>query len=140
MDSTSSAGSPSEDGTDAFLAVQRYAVAGASQDRQKYGHRVFVALRASGREVYPVNPNADRIEGVRAYPDLASLPERPEAVSIVTPPPVTRRVVSEAIELGVSHLWMQPGAEDQRAIAEAREAGLNVIADGPCVLVKLKLG
>jgi acyl-CoA synthetase (NDP forming) len=46
-----------------FLAASSFAVAGASQDRAKYGNKVFRALVASGRTVYPLNPTAPEVEG-----------------------------------------------------------------------------
>ena len=61
----------------------------------------------------------------------------PVPPSIITPPTVTERIVQDAIAAGVKHLWMQPGAESQNAVDRAREAGLNVIAGGPCLLVVL---
>ena len=50
---------------------------------------------------------------------------------------MTRRILIEAIEAGVKHVWMQPGAEDAAGSRLAREAGLNVIDDGRCLLVLL---
>jgi predicted CoA-binding protein len=120
-----------------FLAAKTYAVAGASNRQHKYGNKVFRALLAADRETYPLNPAQDEIEGHRAYPSIADLPVIPEALSIITPPEVTRRVVADAIKAGVKHIWMQPGAEDDRASDSAREAGLNVIDDGSCILVLL---
>ena len=87
--------------------------------------------------VYPVNPKADEIEGLKNYPDLASVPEKLHGISIITPPAVTREVVKQAIDMGVQHIWMQAGSEDEEAIAEAEQNGANVIAHGPCILVKL---
>ena len=118
-----------------YLREGPYAVVGASTDREKYGNKVLRAYFQSGREAYPINPKADEVEGHRAYPDLASLPEVPRGISIITPPPVTEKVVEEAAKRGVRFVWMQPGAESPQAIAKAREAGLEVIADGSCFLV-----
>ncbi|TWU19833.1 CoA-binding protein [Allorhodopirellula heiligendammensis] len=120
-----------------FLAAKTYAVAGASNRPHKYGNKVFRALLAAGRETYPLNPAQDEIEGHRAYPTITDLPILPEALSIITPPEVTRSVVADAIAAGVKHIWMQPGAEDEHASEAAREAGLNVIDDGSCILVLL---
>jgi uncharacterized protein len=120
-----------------FLAAKTYAVAGASGDRNKFGNRVFRCLLRSGRKVFPLNPKSAEIEGHKAFPDIRSLPEIPESLSIITPPPVTRQVVAEAIAAGVKYLWMQPGAEDPEAGAAARSAGLTVIDDGSCILVVL---
>jgi predicted CoA-binding protein len=89
------------------------------------------------RAVYPVHPRAATIEGVAAWPDLAALPEPPHGVSVITPPAVTRSIVDQAIELGIGHLWMQPGAEDPEAVARALAAGINLLHGGPCLLVVL---
>jgi predicted CoA-binding protein len=120
-----------------FLAARTYAVAGASNRRHKYGNKVFRALLAADRETYPLNPAQEEIEGHQAYPSIADLPLAPEALSIITPPEVTRKVVADAIVAGVQHIWMQPGAEDEQASESARKAGVNVIDDGSCILVLL---
>lgn len=120
-----------------FLNASTFAVAGASQDRSKYGNKVFRALVASGRSVYPLNPKATDVEGATAFASISELSVVPESLSIVTPPQVTRLVIQQAIAAGVKNIWMQPGAEDDRASQAAREAGLNVIDDGSCILVLL---
>lgn len=121
---------------DEFLNGSLFAVAGASTDRTKFGNKVLRAYQQQGRDVHPVHPSADEVEGLRAYPDLKALPTKPHGVSIVTPPKVTERIIDEAIESGVRHIWMQPGAESDAAIEKANRAGINVIAGGPCVLVQ----
>jgi predicted CoA-binding protein len=120
-----------------FLNASTFAVAGASQDRSKYGNKVFRAIIASGRTAYPLNPTAPEVEGYPAFASIADLPVVPESLSIVTPPHVTRQVIQQAIAAGVKNVWMQPGAEDDQACQAAREAGLNVIDDGSCILVLL---
>ena len=122
-----------------FLNASRFAVAGASQDRSKYGNKVFRAIVASGRTVYPLNPKATEVEGDPAFASIAELPVVPESLSIVTPPHITREVIQQAIAAGVKNIWMQPGAEDPRGSQAAREAGLNVIDDGSCILVLLSI-
>jgi len=130
--------SPPQTLIDAFLARSPWAVVGASRDRAKYGNKVLRCYVAAGKTpVHPVNPREERIEGLPAFARLAELPERPHGVSIITPPEVTEEIVSEAVELGIRHLWMQPGAESPRALDVARAAGLEVIAGGPCLLVVL---
>lgn len=122
-----------------FLQASTFAVAGALNDRTKYGNKVFCALVASGRTVYPLNPTAKEVEGQTAFASIADLPVVPESLSIVTPPNVTRQVVQHAVAAGVKNIWMQPGAEDDQACQTAREAGLTVIDDGSCVLVSLAI-
>ncbi|MEM7306084.1 MAG: CoA-binding protein [Planctomycetota bacterium] len=122
----------------AFLESGPWAVAGASTDRAKYGNKVLRAYLQDEREpVYPLNPRASEVEGLTAYPDLASLPATPRSLSVITPPPVTEALVAEAHAAGVQHVWMQPGAESDAAVAFCEEHGLGVIAGGPCLLVVL---
>jgi predicted CoA-binding protein len=121
-----------------FLAGKRFAVVGASADRGKYGNKVLRCYKQNDIEVVPINPTASEVEGLTAYPDLASAPGKFDGVSIITPPPVTERVVSEALRLGIKNIWMQPGAESESAIQAAEAVGANVIAHGPCILVSLR--
>ncbi len=127
----------SGDAMERFLSGKVFAVVGASRDRSKYGNMVLRAYAQRGRKAYPVNPSAEEVEGQRAYPDLSSLPELPDGISIVTPPSVTERVIDEACRLGIGNVWMQPGSESEDAVRRARECGMNVVAGGPCILVKL---
>jgi len=122
---------------DAFLAADAFAVVGASVDRSKYGNKVLRCYQQHGREVYPINARATEVEGLKAYPSLAALPVPVKAISIITPPAITEQVVQEAAAAGVTHLWMQPGAESAEAIRAAEAHGMAVIAGGPCLLVVL---
>lgn len=123
---------------DRFLEKKVFAVAGASADREKYGNKTLRAYLQNDMVVYPINPRAEQIEGVKVVADVASLPDGVEALSIVTPPPVTLKVVEAALERGIRWFWMQPGAENDEAISLAEEAGASVIHGGPCVLVALR--
>lgn len=122
---------------DAFLAGAPHAVVGASTNRDKYGNKVLRVYQQHDRPVFPVNPRAETIEGLPAFPDLHSLPEKPHGVSIITPPKITAQVVSEALDLGVHHFWMQPGAESAAAVEQITAAGGNVIPGDSCLLVVL---
>jgi uncharacterized protein len=120
-----------------FLAGSPHAVVGASRDRSKFGNKVLRTYLQNNRPVYAVNPNEQTIEGVKAYPTLKDLPEPVHGISIITPPPVTERIIDQAIALGIRNLWLQPGAESTAAIDRARAADANIIAGGPCILVTL---
>jgi len=124
-----------QDQVDAFFNGEPFAVVGASTNRDKYGNRVLRLYQQKSLDVHPVNPRAERVEGLKAYPDLSSLPRTPHAISIITPPQVTEQVIEEAAELGIRHVWMQPGAESDEAVRQAESHGMNVIAGGPCILV-----
>jgi predicted CoA-binding protein len=122
---------------EAFLGADRFAVVGASNNRDKYGSKVFACYLQKDRTAYPVNPREETILGHPAFASLSDLQEPVESVSIITPPAVTEQVVEDAARAGVKHLWMQPGAESTAAIERAQELGLSVIAGGACLLVVL---
>jgi 2-hydroxychromene-2-carboxylate isomerase len=77
------------------------------------------------------------IEGVACVPSVHELPDDVKSISVITPPAVTDRVVQDAIAKGIKNVWMQPGAESEASVEACRQAGINVIADGSCVLVVL---
>ena len=110
-----------------------WAVVGASNDRSKYGNRVYRTLRSAGYTVYAVNQRESQVEGDMAYSNLARLPQIPTVVNMVIPPQNALPVVQEAASLGVKALWFQPGAENPTAIQWAKTQGMDVIED--CILV-----
>jgi predicted CoA-binding protein len=122
---------------DSFLKAKAFGVAGASVDRAKYGNKVLRTYQQRGLEVVPIHPKEATIEGLATVPNVDGLPSGIEALSIVTPPAITEQVVQAAARRGIKHVWMQPGAESPAAIAAAQAAGMNVIADGTCLLVVL---
>jgi len=118
-----------------FLTSPAFGVVGASTNRQKYGNKVLRCYQQNGRKVIPVNPNEPEIEGIPCVATISDLPPDVESISMITPPAVTAKLVPLALEKGIKNIWMQPGAEHPDAVALCRERGINVIADGSCVLV-----
>lgn len=120
-----------------FLSSPAFAVAGASKNREKYGNMVVRCYQQQGKEVIPVHPLEKEIEGLACVASVADLPPAVKSLSIITPPSVTEKVVAAAIAHGIENIWMQPGAESPTAVDLCRARGVNVIADGSCVLVVL---
>ncbi len=128
---------PFDEAIDSFLSQPAFAVAGASTNREKYGNKVVRVYQQNDRTVYPIHPSEPQIEGLDTSADVSAVPADRFALSIVTPPPITQKIVRAALAKGVRHFWMQPGAEDATAIEEAEAADATVIHGGPCVLVAL---
>jgi predicted CoA-binding protein len=120
-----------------FLDAPAFAVVGASADRAKYGNKVLRCYAQHGLDVVGVHPRLDAVEGVPCYPSLRDLEGPARAVSVVAPPAVAGEIVADAVAMGVRYLWFQPGAEDAAAVEAARARGVEVIADGACLLVAL---
>ena len=128
-----------KDAATEFLANKRIAVTGVSRTPGSHGSNVvYTRLRERGYEVFAVNPNADEVEGDRAYHDLRSIPGGVEAVVIGTRPEIADETMRECAELGIKHVWMHrgPGAGSVSAAATryGRERGITVIDGGcPCM-------
>lgn len=118
-----------------MLACRRVAVVGVSRRREKYGYKIYQDLKAKGYEVAAVHPAMSDIEGDPCYPTVADVPETPEVVCCVVPPAVTEKVVRQSAGIGVKHIWMQPGAESDAAIALCEEAGIPCVHH-QCIMVR----
>jgi len=89
-----------------LLRPRVVAVAGASRDPQSFGNIIFRHI-LQGRfqgAVYPVNPKAETIEGVQAYPSLAALPETPDLVILAVPATKVSALAKRALERGARGL------------------------------------
>ncbi len=89
-----------------FLAQKKIAVVGVSDKRETGCNMSYKKFKQAGYQVYAVNPRITTFEGDPCYPDLKSLPEKPEAVFILASPKVTDVIVQQCVELGVKHVWM----------------------------------
>jgi predicted CoA-binding protein len=122
-----------------FLAQKRIAVTGVSRDPKGHGsNAVYQRLRQRGYKVFPVNPNADRVEGDPCFHDLRSIPGGVDAVVIGTRPEAAEATMRECADLGIKHVWMHRafgrGSVSEAATAWGREHGIRVI-DGGCPLM-----
>lgn len=118
-------------------AVQKkiWAVVGATNNKEKFGCKIYNRLVKAGYEVYPVNPGLTEIDGAKCYPSIEELPVIPEVVNVVVPPKIAVETVKAAAEKGTKIVWLQPGADKQEVVQAAQEAGLEVIKD--CVLTRI---
>ncbi len=111
------------------------AVVGATDDPEKYGSVIYRDLKHKGFRVFPVNPNRPTVDGDRAYPSLADLPEPPTIVNIVVPETQTLHVLAKARELGFTNVWVQPGAGGSAVIDYLDEHGFTYLANA-CIMVR----
>lgn len=137
-----------------FLAQKCIAVTGVSLKREDAANANYRKFKQAGYTVYAINPNAPHFEGEPCYPDLKSLPQKPDAVFIVNRPAITEKIVQECIELDIKRVWMhcslgakplsflrnaaqQIGSASDKAVQLCRENGIAVIP-GACPLMFLK--
>jgi predicted CoA-binding protein len=104
------------------------AILGASRDRRKYGNKAVRAHLQQGFEVYPVNPHAGQIEGLKAFPDLASVPVKQlDRISVYLPPDVGLALLEEIQKREAVEVWFNPGSDSPEVVARAEHLGLDII-------------
>ena len=81
-----------------FLCPRSIALVGASDKPGSIGALLLANLVTSGfaGPVYPVNPRHHVIQGMTAYPDLASCPQPPDLAVVAVPAPLMAGVVDQA--------------------------------------------
>lgn len=117
-----------------FLRGRRIAVAGVSRDSAQPANAVYRKLRSSGYEVFAVNPNATRVEGVACHPDVAAIPGPVDGVVVATHPEVSLQVVQQCGERGIRQVWLHrsfgEGSVSEAAVRECEARGIACIAGG----------
>jgi hypothetical protein len=118
-----------------FLRGRRFAVAGVSRETGQAANAVYRKLRDAGYEVYPVNPKASEVEGVRCYPDLAAVPEPAvDGVVVATHPDVSVELVRQCAARGVPRVWFHrsfgEGSVSEAAVRECEAHGIDCIVGG----------
>jgi predicted CoA-binding protein len=126
-----------------FLAQKKIAVVGVSDKRETGCNAAYKRFKEAGYAVSAVNPRLTTFEGDPCYPNLGSIPEKPDAVFILTNPSVTEQIVQQCVDLGIQRVWMhclmgtKPGlaanmtSVSQDAVQKCRENGIMVIP-GAC--------
>jgi uncharacterized protein len=126
-----------------FLAQKVIAVVGVSNQRETGANRNYKTFKQRGYRVYAVNPRISTFGGSPCYRDLKSIPEKPDAVFMLTSPKVTEQIVQQCVDLGIKHVWMhclmgtKPGltagssSVSPSAVEVCRKHGIAVIP-GSC--------
>ena len=102
------------------------AVVGASSSRGKFGNKALRAFQAEGYHVLAINPNEREIEGLKTYASVLDVPGPIDVATVYVQPDVTLRLLDEFERKGIAEIWVNPGAEDDAVMAEARRRKMNV--------------
>lgn len=108
--------------------VKTVAVVGASSDRNKFGNKALRAFKAEGYTVIPINPNEREVEGIATYASVLNVPGTIDMATVYVQPDVAMRLLPEFEQKGIAEIWVNPGAESNELLSEARRRKLNVIA------------
>lgn len=112
------------------------ALVGATNDKTKYGNIILHDLISKGFTVFPVNPRAQTIDGMKAYKTLEELneKERIDLVVFVVPPKITSEILQTALKLNLKKVWIQPGAGDENVRQFLEKNQFEYLMD-TCVMV-----
>ena len=117
------------------MSTKTVAIVGASTDRGKYGNKSVRAHRQQGWDVYPVHPTADEIEGLQAYASLRDIPAKIDRVSLYLPSARGLEILPDVAAADPDEFFVNPGAESDELLAEAKKLGLEPIL--ACSIVDL---
>ena len=122
---------------DEFLSLKRIAVAGVSRDpgSSHASNGIYSRFKDRGYEVFPVNPNADKVMGDTCYRSLKDIPGGVDAVVIATNPSASLSVAEECKELGIDRVWFHKNFGSGSYSADAhdycRENGITALVSCP---------
>lgn len=103
------------------------AVVGASSNRNKFGNKALRAFQAEGYTVIPINPHESEVEGIKTYASVLDVPVQIEMATVYVPSNIGQGLLREFEKKRIPEIWINPGAESDALIAEARQRNLNVI-------------
>jgi acyl-CoA synthetase (NDP forming) len=124
-----------------FFNPRSIAIVGVSKGDFRFGGTSFLKKLQTCSfpgTIYPINPKAGEIEGIKAYPDLSSLPEVPDLAIVSVAARLVPAVLEECGRLGLRHIhilsagFRETGTEEGKQLEAriqtiARERGLLVI-------------
>jgi predicted CoA-binding protein len=123
---------------EAFWELQRFAVVGHSA-RKPFPRLTYGKLKERGKVVYAVDPSRQEIEGDPAYPDLASLPGKVDAIVLEVPRDETGGWMEKAAVTGAKDVWIHQQTETPEAVALAAQHGVR-LRTGTCAVMYLNRG
>jgi acyl-CoA synthetase (NDP forming) len=122
-----------------LFAPRSVAVLGASSDPTRISGRPLAYMKAQGFQgaLYPINPNRAEVQGLKAYPSIADLPETPDVAIVAIAAEIAENSITELAARGVKAAVMftagfaemdEAGeAAQHRMVAAARKHGMRIL-------------
>jgi len=123
----------------AILEPKSVAVIGASTNIEKIGHKVLKNIVEAGFRgaIYPINPRADEILGLKAYPSVLDVPGEVDVAVIIVPARAVTPVIEECVQKevrgaviissGFRDVGPRGAALEKTVLEIARKGGLRII-------------
>jgi uncharacterized protein len=111
------------------------ALIGASNNKEKFGNKLFLNLLNKGFQVVPINPKESKIEGKKAFSSITLVPDKSGLVIFVVPPQIVVSELEKVKNLGIGRVWFQPGSESQEAIDFCEKNSIEYVSNA-CIMVE----
>ncbi|HHO76178.1 MAG TPA: hypothetical protein ENN05_07085, partial [Deltaproteobacteria bacterium] len=130
---------PHKSTVDAFFNPSAMALIGASKNRGKGGNIILRNMIKAGFQgrIYPINPSAQEIMGMKAYPGIADVPEKVDLAMIVIPKTALSQAIADCAAKGITNIIVSTGgysdigetgkAEQEDLVKQARSAGVRLM-------------
>jgi acetyl coenzyme A synthetase (ADP forming)-like protein len=124
---------------ESFFNPKSVAIVGASHRKGKVGYEILKNMIDAGYKgkIFPVNPNAESIEGLACSPDLASIGQKPDLVIIIVPAKIVPSIMEQCasvgaksvviITAGFKEIGKEGDALEKQITTTARRAGIRII-------------
>ena len=115
----------------------KIALIGASNDKSKFGYKIYNNLLNKGYDVTPINPKKITIDGVTSLSNVNEMKEPPDIIDFVVPPVVAFSEAKRLSNEGYNNFWFQPGSESDELLEYLTKADLNYLVN-ECIMVQTK--
>jgi predicted CoA-binding protein len=102
--------------------------------KRKFSRYVYDELTSKNYKIIPVNPNINKIEGVKCYPSFSDIDKTVKSAIIMTPPSESLKVLKEALQAGIKNIWVQQKAESQEMMLFIKNNNIKCITN-ECIMM-----
>jgi len=122
-----------------FFCPDSVAVIGAAREEEKVGHIILDNIINSGYKgkLFPVNPKADEIHGIKCYPSVLNVPGDIDLAIIVIPAQFVLQVLEECskkntkwsiiISAGFKETGIEGARRERQLIEKAKDYGIRIL-------------
>lgn len=120
-----------------MLDKKKWAVVGVTDDKERFGYKIWKKLKEHGYNAYGVNPRLDSLENETIYDSVKDIEDDIDVLDMVVGPKIAIKVLEQAKQSGIKYIFFQPGSYDDEVIEKTKELGLEYL-DGDCIYDTLK--
>lgn len=119
---------------DILKKYYHFAVVGVSQNKEKYGYKIYSRLKDRGYDVFGISPLYSHIDEDKLYQHLEEVNSPIDCVVFVCAKQHVYAYIDEMSSLGIRYAWLQPNTYDEDLLEYIKAQGITPIL--ACVLVE----